>query len=227
MRAILNGVPEQPFPPPDGLVQAEIGTLSACFPAGLSGTRREWFIPGRADIAGYVLAYLELDSRSGQFADETTPPEYRVPERFLVLPPEAEAWARAESINLLDAERAREIERAQADEADSAVLRIISPPPGAIYQVSSSLPIANQRIRIEAAVPADMRNVRLRLNGEILGVFDGPPYSLFWTLEPGLSELMAEADMGDGALSQALLYGQSAHVEEWPKNRPNFYISQR
>jgi penicillin-binding protein 1C len=203
MRTVLNGVPEEQFPSrPDDLVQVEICTLSGLLPTlDCPETRLEWFIPGtEPTLPDTYWHTLDIDARSGQFADETTPAEYRVSERFLVLPAEAEAWARSEGLNLLDAGRAREIERTQADDSKSgAVLRLISPPPGAIYQVSPSLPIANQRIRFEAAAPANASEVRLMLNGEVLGAFDGPPYSLFWTLEPGSYELIAEAAMIDGS----------------------------
>lgn len=203
MRAVLIGVPEEPFaPPPADLVRVEICTLSGLLPTpDCPETRLEWFIPGTEPTSPDTFWHmLEIDSRSGQFADEATPAEYRVAERFLVLPPEAHAWARREGINLLEAGRAREIARAQADDTPiSTALRVISPPPGALYQVSPSLPIANQRIRFEAAAPANAEHVRLILNGEDIGRFDGPPYSLFWTLEPGVYELIAEADMRDGS----------------------------
>ena len=221
MRTVLNGVPEEPFaPPPDDLVRVEICTLSGLLPTpDCPETRLEWFIPGTEPTSPDTYWHaLEIDTRSGQFADETTPAEYRVAERFLVLPPEAEAWARAEGINLLDAGRAREIERVQADDADSiAALRLISPPSGAIYQVSPSLPIANQRIRFEAAAPAAANHVRLVLNGERLEAFDGPPYSLFWTLEPGNYELIAEAEMADGTVERSTTVAfRVLNVDELP-----------
>lgn len=207
MRAVLNGVPEEAFaPPPDDLVRVEICTLSGLLPTpDCPETRLEWFIPGTEPSSPDTFWHLlDIDTRSGQFADETTPPEYRGAERFLVLPPETSAWARTEGLNVLDAQAAREIERAQADDAKSvATIRLISPPPGAIYQVSPSLPIANQRIRFEAAAPADADHIRLFLNREEIGSFDAPPYSLFWTLKPGDYELIAEASMIDGSIERS------------------------
>lgn len=202
MRAILNGVAQEVFPPPPpGLIQVEICTLSGLLPTPDCPEKRlEWFITGTAPTTPDRYWHtLEIDSRSGAFADETTPLAFRVPERFLVLPPEAALWARAAGLHLLEAGRAQEIERVQAhDAAGGAALRVISPPDGVSYQVSPSLPIANQRIRFEAAAPAGARHVRLILNGETAGIFEGPPYALFWTLAPGRYRLMAEAVMADG-----------------------------
>ncbi|MBK8137477.1 MAG: transglycosylase domain-containing protein [Chloroflexi bacterium] len=203
MREVLNGVPEEPFgAPPADLLSIEVCTLSGLLPSPICPqTRREWFIPGTeptsVDASWHLL---EIDSRTRQLADASTPDDAVTTELFVVLPAEAERWARGAGLNLLPPEFAGAIESAD-NTKNLAALRVIAPNPGAVFQVSASMPRVNQRLRLEAAAPTDVALVRLLLNGEIVSEFDHGPFAVFWELEPGSYEIVAQAVGADGTIT--------------------------
>ena len=63
------------------------------------------------------------------------------------------------------------------------------------------MPRVNQRLRLEAAAPPDVALVRLLLTGEIVSEFDHGPFAVFWALEPGSYEIVAQAVGADGTIN--------------------------
>ncbi len=100
METALLGRPERPFSRPQGLVQAEVCALSGLLPTKHCPHRSiEWFIEGTVPTkADDWYQLFQVDSATGLLATESTPPERLVEEVYLVLPPEAERWAREEGI---------------------------------------------------------------------------------------------------------------------------------
>jgi hypothetical protein len=195
MRAVLLGQPELDFVRPDGLTRQTV-----CIPSGLlptprcPRTRLEWFIAGTApNAADDIYQAFQLDRETGLLADDSTPPEQRVWETFAVYPQEARAWAIRQGIpqppqSAADAIRVGE----------DAQMRLLTPDPYTIYELSPMLPDDAQRIRLSAGVPPGTERVRYELNGVLVGESDAAPWSVWWTLALGEHELIAYALTTDG-----------------------------
>lgn len=201
MRRVLSGTPRETFTRPDGLEQVEICVLSGLLPTPDCPERRnEWFIAGTAPTAYDDYWHrLDIDTRTGTLAEADTPPEYRGSQLFVTLPTEAEGWARREGLRTITADRLTAYDAEKTlPVTPFAALRIITPSEAMAYRITPSMPRASQRLRIEAAAPANALRVRLLLDGVPIGKSTAAPHSLFWTLEAGIHTLVAEADMPDG-----------------------------
>ncbi|MCC6905252.1 MAG: transglycosylase domain-containing protein, partial [Anaerolineae bacterium] len=174
MRLVLRGTPERAFMQPAGLEQAEICALSGMLPSpACPQTRYEWFIQGTAPTEPDTIFHIA----GGRLV--------------LDLPPQAHAWARSQNLPLL------------ADLPDVAGgtasgLRLLAPDDATVYRMASTLPASAQRIRFEAAGPADLRVVSFVLNGTTLGTVSAPPYSTWWALAPGEYSLYAAGILSSG-----------------------------
>jgi 1A family penicillin-binding protein len=203
MRAVLRGQPETAFVRPAGLVRQEV-----CIPSGLlptprcPRTRLEWFIDGTQPTAADNL-YQEfiLDRATGLLADDDTPVERRVRQVFAVYPQEAREWAIRQGIPQ-PPERASALTPVQMPDADRG-LRLLSPDPYTIFEISPILPIDAQRIRFAAGVPPGTQRITYELDGVMLPPVESAPWSLWWTLELGEHTLIAHADTLDGVQTSA------------------------
>lgn len=204
MRAALSGVPDQPFPRPEGLVQVEVCRLSGLLPTPDCPYRRqEWFLNGtQPSQQDSYYHQVVLDLASGRLADENTPPERQVTRLALDLPLQAQPWARQQGLLLLSDLLPREAgpPGAGVPEAGSLLLpRIISPPASSIYQITEDFPAEAQRLLIEAVAPSGLGMVTLWLDGVQIAAFESPPYQAWWTLQPGEHQLWAEGIATDGS----------------------------
>jgi penicillin-binding protein 1C len=197
MRDVLLGQPELDFTVPDGLVQAEVCALSGKLPTlACPNTRLEWFIEGTAPTEFDDMYHqLAIDTRTGQLADAGTPEEYVALETFIQLPPEAQQWGQRNGI------------RAFPDGAsvaqNEADVRLLSPDPYTVYELSPIVPVETQRIRLRAVAPDDAVSVTYLLNGEDVGSAEEAPYSVWWQLALGNYEVIAIATMPDGTTLQS------------------------
>ncbi|MFN7209509.1 MAG: penicillin-binding protein 1C [Aggregatilineales bacterium] len=199
MRAVLKDKPELTFERPDGLAQAEI-----CVPSGLLPTphcpkrRVDWFIHGTIPTE-YDDLYqpFTIDIRTGLLADEDTPEAYKRERVYLVLPQEARAWAARNGIQpppVALSEVARQ----------TAAVRLLTPDPHTLFQLTPVAPRETQRIRLSVAVPSGTREVSYWLRnaqGEetlIAAVYD-EPYWAWWQLEVGSYAIIARARLADGS----------------------------
>jgi penicillin-binding protein 1C len=200
MREVLLGQPELEFDRPDDLVQAEICALSGLLPTNACElTRVEWFLPGTVP-AEYDDLYqmYTIDRRSGALADETTPPEDRVERVFLVLPEEAQDWGRRNGIRQPPTGAVINVNRDDD-------LRVLSPDPYTIFQISPVTPIETQRVRLRAAAPASAEQVTIRLEEAERGVvyeetFSDAPYTDWWVLEIGDFTMHVSVMTADGTV---------------------------
>jgi 1A family penicillin-binding protein len=203
MRAVLRGQPETAFVRPDGLVRQEV-----CIPSGLlptpccPRTRLEWFIDGTQPIAADNL-YQEfiLDRATGLLADDDTPVERRVRQVFALYPQEAREWAIRQGIPQ-PPERASALTPVRMPDADRG-LRLLSPDPYTIFEISPILPIDAQRIRFAAGVPPGTQRITYELDGVMMPPVESAPWSLWWTLELGEHTLIAHAETLDGVQTSA------------------------
>ncbi|MCA9915594.1 MAG: hypothetical protein KC496_19705, partial [Anaerolineae bacterium] len=200
MRQILLGQPELDFPPPpDDVIRVEVCALSGLLPKANCPLRNvEWFIDGTQPTE-YDEYYQDfaMDRRTGLLADESTPQDEVIIETFVVLPQEARDWAVRNGLRLPPI-------GAVVEAPDSTVgLRLLEPDPYTVFELSPMIPAESQRIRLTVGVPPGTEQVTYTLDGEILGTVGADPWDLWWTLELGEHELIAEATLSDGSIVQS------------------------
>ncbi len=215
MRRVLLGQPELQFERPPGIETAQVCALSGLLPTPACTLRRsELFLSGTVPTEPDNLHHIfTLDRDTGLLADDDTPPERRVDQVFVVLPQEAREWAIRSGLP-------QPPPSASALAPDHAeALRILSPDPYAIFQISPQTPADSQRIRLRAGAPAGTESVTYTLNGEPLGSVREAPWSLWWTLAIGEYELVASATLADGTQqTSAPVYFNVREYEE-PQSR--------
>jgi membrane peptidoglycan carboxypeptidase len=201
MRTALNGKPETAFAPPPGLVRAEVCVPSGLLPTPLCPrTRTELFLEGTAPSQpDNLYQSFKVDARTGllveanglQGADANTPPEFVVERVFLVLPPQAQEWARENGIPQVPNPNA------QIPNSNSK-LQLTSPDPNTVYQISPRLPRTSQQIRLRAIASAPLTSVTFVLDGQPLATVTDSPFEWWWVLEPGAHTLAAEGVLTSG-----------------------------
>lgn len=202
MRSVLRGVPDKPFPQPEGLVQVEVCALSGLLPSPDCPFRRyEWFIAGtEPQEMDTFYRRVEIDKNTGLLVNETTPPDQVVRQLALALPPPLHPWARAEGLQLLD-----DLLRAQTESGDTAVfpIHLISPDPQTKYRISTAVPVAAQKLPVEAVAAAHMQTITLWLDDAPLATLTDPPYRVWWPLTPGVHTMWAEGVDAGGTAVQS------------------------
>jgi 1A family penicillin-binding protein len=195
MRSILAGQPEETFTRPQGIEQAEVCALSGLIPGRDCAYRKtDWFIAGTQPktLDSFYRSAL-VDKATGTLADASTPPERVQKVVALDLPPQAEPWARARDLllwkDLQKRAPAQTAENSTAPAAAAPALALISPADHAIYHITATLPLADQRIRFAAVSQANLSVVRLYVDGVVYPMLPGSdgqsPYSAWWALSPG------------------------------------------
>ncbi|MBN1147609.1 MAG: penicillin-binding protein 1C [Anaerolineales bacterium] len=205
MRAVLSGQPRRDFVQPAGFARLEVCALSGLLPSEACPYRRwEWFIQGTQPVE-YDTFYqqVEIDRATGLLADENTPLDRRVRRVVLDLPPQAQPWARAQGLALyqdyLPSGMLGSSSSFSAPSSDaSAPLRLVSPPQGSAYRLSSSFDAGAQRILIEAVGEPGLLEVTLIVDGQPLATLSAAPYQAWWTLAAGEHQAWAECLRQDG-----------------------------
>jgi len=184
MRAMLAGTPEEPFQRPPGLTRVEVCALSGLLPTPACPNRKlEWFIEGTQPTQKDTFYRLvELDTASGKLANASTPTDRRRQVLALDLPPQAQPWARQRKLLLWDDLTAS---AETAAEQAAPALQILFPPPNGVFYLSNSLPAETQRIRLQAAGSAGLRQVVFWVNGIQAGQVNSAPFECWWRLEKG------------------------------------------
>ncbi len=200
MRTALNGKPETVFAPPPGLVSAEVCVPSGLLPTPLCPrTRSELFLEGTVPTQpDNLYQSFQVDARTGQLAeangsqgaDASTPPEFVVERVFLVLPPEAQEWARENGLP--------QIPTSNLPPTSDFQLQISSPDPNTVYQISPRLPQASQQIPLRAIASVPLASVTFVLDGRPLALVTEAPFEWWWVLEPGAHSLVAEGKLANG-----------------------------
>lgn len=193
MRAVTRGTPPRAFPVPDGLV-----TVTVCVPSGLlptalcPRTRDELFIDGtqptQPDTWYQVVGW---DRRTGQPATAATPPEALRQQVMLVLPPEARDWALRYGIP-------QPPEEALPTSAHADALRLTSPDPYTVFQLSSRLTRESQQLRLTVIAPPQTQQIDYLLDGQVVARATSAPWVGWWPLEVGEHTLVARATLADG-----------------------------
>ncbi|MBN2471579.1 MAG: transglycosylase domain-containing protein, partial [Anaerolineae bacterium] len=199
MRDVLRGQPEASFERPDGLARVEVCALSGLLPSEACSRRvLEWFIPGtEPTVTDPFHQVLTIDRRTGLLADETTPEQDRVEQVYVILPQEARDWAAREGIP--QPPLGASLVSSDAEHG----LRLLEPDPYTIFRRSPALPAESQRLRLTAAVRPGTQRVTYRLDGGIVGSVSEAPWAIWWPLELGPHELVAEAILADGSTERS------------------------
>jgi 1A family penicillin-binding protein len=203
MRSVLSGQPEKSFRRPEGLVEREVCSLSGLLPTPDCPYRRlEWFIAGTApEETDHFYHTVFLDSETGRLADENTPPEKRIQRQALDLPPQAQPWARENSILLLsDLQSQRTVNQTETQQ----LLVLLNPVANSRFRISDQLPIEAQQLFIQAAGPADLKQVSIWLDGALLVRLNQRPYETWWRLVPGHHEVWVEAVLASGETASSV-----------------------
>ena len=198
MRRVLLGQPELAFTAPEGLVRAEVCATSGLLPTEhCPKTRWEWFIEGTvpAEPDTFHQPYV-IDRRTGLLADEDTPHAEREERVYLVLPPDAQDWARRQGIPQPPVS-------VQVLAATDAPARLLSPDPHTIFRLTPLVPAESQRIRLRIVAPADAERVVYRIDGAPVVESNTAPFDAWWVLLPGEHELSAEVTLRDGRVLDA------------------------
>jgi membrane carboxypeptidase/penicillin-binding protein PbpC len=193
MRTALAGKPQTAFVQPPGLVRAEV-----CSPSGLRPTpdcprtRTEWFLEGTAPTQpDNLYQTFKINTRTRGLADANTPPEFVVEQVFLVLPPEAQEWARQHGVPQIPDSHAQ-------FPNTNTQLQLVSPDPNTVYQISPRLPRASQQIPLRVISASRLRSVTFVLDGQSLATVEAEPFEWWWALEPGAHTLRARATLANG-----------------------------
>lgn len=202
MRSVLNGEPELPFERPSGVTQAEVCATSGLLPTQYCPKNRiEWFLRGTVpNTVDDLYQPFTIDRRTGLLADESTPPEYRQERVYLVLPQEARAWGIRNGIQpppvALD-----QVARNVSD------LRLLTPDPYTVFQISPLIPRDAQRVKLSVAVPPGTRRVEYWLDDGTtqrqIGAEQDEPWWVWWALEQGNFRLWARATLADGTVTNS------------------------
>ncbi|MBI5713036.1 MAG: hypothetical protein HZC38_06385, partial [Chloroflexi bacterium] len=122
-----------------------------------------------------------VDAATGALADSNTPPNRIVTQVFLVLPPEAEEWAREKGIPQLP------VNSNQLSVISN--LKITSPDDKTVYKISPRLPISNQQVQFSAVTAKAFKEVSFVLDRVVIATVHESPYQTFWQLAEGKHSL--------------------------------------
>jgi penicillin-binding protein 1C len=213
MELLLRDQPAVAFARPAGLVDVEICADSGLLPnEHCPRHRTELFIAGTEPQETCTMHQLvRLDRSTGQLAAEDTPAAEVVERLYFILPAELQDWARSEGVpqppaSVVAQTRGSEQSivavpsRASCIETQDSCLYITSPDPAAQFRIRSGHPRAAQRIEVAARAASGVApaEVTLLVDGAPLGTFSQPPFSVWWTLQPGVHEFQAAGVDADG-----------------------------
>jgi penicillin-binding protein 1C len=215
MRAIHKGLPELAFERPPGLVQAEVCSTSGLLPTAHCPKKTvDWFIDGTLPTEyDDIYQPFTLDRRTGRLATDDTPAQHRVTQVFMVLPQEARLWGIRHGIRPPPIA----LDRA-APGADE--VRILTPDPYTVFQLSPILPFDAQQVRFSVAVPPGTTRVEYWLNDKPFEGVEAEPWWAWWALVPGEYSLRARATLADGTTrdGEAISFRVESYVP--PDQRP-------
>lgn len=211
LRTVKRGEPTPDFVEPDGLNHVEVCRLSGMLPNEHCSHRvNEIFIPGTEPTEFDTFYQMfTIDIETGLVANENTSPENIAEQVFLVLPQEARDWSIRNGIRQppIDAP-------VLAPDANKGI-RLLSPDPYTIYEISDVTPIDTQRLRFTVGTPPETSEVLFMLNGNPVGKAYESPWEMWWTLELGEHELVAVATLADGTSQESVAVPFSV-VEDAP-----------
>jgi membrane carboxypeptidase/penicillin-binding protein PbpC len=215
MREVSKGQPELQFERPSGVVQAEVCAASGLLPTEYCPSRRvDWFInetiPTEYDT---MFQKFRVDRQTGLLATAETPPERQVERVYRVLPQEARDWGLRHGIEPPPV--------SMHTVSGAPGLRLLTPDPYTIYQLTPVTPFESQKIRLSVAVSPQTTEVTYYIDDKPVETVRGEPWWTWWALLPGKHILVAKATLADGRTetSESLVFTVLSYVP--PDDRPD------
>ena len=175
------------LPEPDGIVRRSVCPKSGKLPGPwCPNTVVEVFREGTVPRdTCRVHRLLRVDERTDRVATAGSRGPH-VRERVVeVYPPEYWAWMEQRGMPLY-------LSPDSGGTVAGAGLQVLFPDHGDVFKVDPDVADADQAIRLQASVPAGTSGATWVLDGCELGSV-GPPFTLFWGLEPGRHRVRVEA----------------------------------
>jgi membrane carboxypeptidase/penicillin-binding protein PbpC len=190
IRTVLTGQPEKAFTMPGGMVKMEVCAISGLLPSEDCPYRRwEWFIEGTGPTEIDTTYHrVTIDTATGALAGPATPPNQRIEQLVLDLPPEAIPWAHSQGLTLLS-----DLAPGTNGVSTGSPVRLVSPAEGSVYFLNPGLAPETQKLLIEATAHGTFSEVRLWVDDERLDSFTAPPYQAWWAIEIGPHQAWVEA----------------------------------
>jgi membrane peptidoglycan carboxypeptidase len=201
MLAAHQGLPARPFERPAGIVERAICVEGGMLPSqNCPATRQERFIAGQEPTQPDITHIaVPIDLALGCRAPAGYPADRVTMRMFRILPPEAEPWIVAAGLPRMPRETcpiaATTDHRPPTTEATAPMVvggsssvvgpALIAPAPGAVFAISPGVPLERQQVEFKARAGAEVTNLTIYVDGQLLAVFAGPPYRAFWQLAPG------------------------------------------
>ncbi|MGH2594048.1 MAG: penicillin-binding transpeptidase domain-containing protein, partial [Anaerolineae bacterium] len=202
VETVLKGTQVHRFERPDGLVDPEVCATSGLLPTPYCPfTKREAFIAGTEPTQpDNLYRLIEIDVATGLPATPDTPRDRIATRVYLVLPAEAQEWARENGIpqfpEFLQLPQLP-VGNAEGTEGTegTAPVRITRPYDGTLYKVTPQTPLESQRIPVQAIAADGVQIARLTLfvDEQPIGTFDSVPVRTWWTLSLGRHVFTVEA----------------------------------
>jgi 1A family penicillin-binding protein len=195
MEAVQRGRPVRGFARPPGLVTRPVCALSGLQPTPYCPhTREELFLAGtEPSQPDNFYRPFRIDLATGELAGPDTPPARVVERVYLVLPPEAEEWARQQGLPGPPAG----VAAGEPGRLDAALV-LISPDPNSVWRLAPALPAGSQRLRIAARTTVALAELTLLADGVPVASLENGPYEALWTLAPGPHTFQAVGVARDG-----------------------------
>ena len=194
VETVLRDLPRREFDRPDGLIDLDVCATSGLLPTSYCPfTRRETFIAGSEPTQpDNLYRPFQIDVATGQLATPDTPRDRIATRVYLVLPAEAQEWARDNGIPQLPT---ADSGQPSAVSGQQLPIHITRPDDGTLYKITPQTPIETQRIPVQAIAADGVQIERLTLfvDGQPIGVFDSVPVRTWWTLSPGRHVFTVEA----------------------------------
>lgn len=203
MMTVSVGQAVKNFPRPVGIVEQSVCAISGLLAdADCKRTLNEKFIEGTVPTE-YDTFYQSfvIDKSTGKLATDATAPENRLEQVYLVLPQEAQQWARAHQIP-----RPPDSPPITQTSQEERLPRLLMPDPFTRFEITRLVPLESQRIRFLAAVPEETEGLDFILNGEMIEHRETGPWQVWWTLAEGRYDLsvVAKTSTGETIESEAI-----------------------
>ncbi len=209
IRSAVADKSEKPFPQPDGVHQLTVCGLSGLLPTLLCpATRVDWFIDGTEPTTpDNIYQKFTLDRATNLLATAQTPLSRQYTKVFAVLPQDVRSWAIKHGFPQPPTSGGASNGSPNSQnpgDSNATTVRLLSPDPYTVFQLTSVLPTNAQQIRFSAAVPNNTTKITYQVDGQPVSSTDQPPWDAWWTLTPGAHQLVAVATLTDGSTQVSL-----------------------